>query len=465
MDGFKARLSRSLQFRLSLWLSLVILAMAVPAGVFSFFSAFHEANDLQDDQLRQVAALVLSRDLPTATPNRRATGEMKDEESKVIVQILTPEPAAPAMPAIAAAAAAAKDDDDSLRLPYDLPDGMQTVDADHVPWRLFVQSTASGQRLAVGQQTAVRDEIARDSGLRTVMPFMVLIPVLIALVSAMVRSMLWPIKRLSQEVDRRDDQDMRPLAEQQVPDEIRPLIGSINRLLLRVADNMDTQRRFLADAAHELRSPLTALSLQAENLAATDLSPTSKARLLPLRQGLNRSKALLEQLLTLARSQNTGASQLTQLTPVSLRAVLRRVVEDSLPLAQARQIEIGVEADTEITLVAQEVDIVALLRNLLDNAVRYTPPGGNVELRVRTLPGLVSIEVEDSGPGIEAAERERVFDPFYRVLGSDQDGSGLGLSIVKSIVARLHGKLELQHARSTAPYGLKVSISLPIPKT
>ncbi|HWW07344.1 ATP-binding protein [Collimonas sp.] len=464
MDGFKARLSRSLQFRLSLWLSLVILAMAVPAGVFSFFSAFHEANDLQDDQLRQVAALVLSRDLPPATPNRRATGEMKDEESKVIVQILTPEPAAPARAAMPATAAA-KDDDDALRLSYDLPDGMQTVEVDHVPWRLFVQSTASGQRLAVGQQTAVRDEIARDSGLRTVMPFMVLIPVLIALVSAMVRSMLWPIKRLSQEVDRRDDQDMRPLAEQQVPDEIRPLIGSINRLLRRVADNMDTQRRFLADAAHELRSPLTALSLQAENLAATDLSPASKARLLPLRQGLNRSKALLEQLLTLARSQNTGAAQLTQLTPVSLQAVLRRVVEDSLPLAQARQIDIGVEADTEITLVAQEVDIVALLRNLLDNAVRYTPPGGNVELRVRSQPGLVSIEVEDSGPGIEEAERERVFDPFYRVLGSDQDGSGLGLSIVKSIVARLHGKLELQHARNISPYGLKVSINLPTSKT
>ncbi|MDB5769209.1 MAG: Signal transduction histidine kinase [Collimonas fungivorans] len=446
MDGFQARLGRSLQFRLSLWLSLVILAMAVPAGVFSFYSAFHEANDLQDDQLRQVAALVLSRDLPPATPDRHAIGKMKDEESKVIVQVL-------------AAAAPAKGDDDALRLPADLPDGIQTFKASRVHWRLFVQTTPSGQRLAVGQQTAVRDEIARDSGLRTMMPFMVLIPVLIALVSFLVRRMLRPIARLSQEVDRRDDQDMRPLAEQQVADEIRPLIGSINRLLRRVADNMDTQRRFLADAAHELRSPLTALSLQAENLAATDLSPASKARLLPLRQGLNRSKALLEQLLTLARSQNTGAPQLTQ---VSLQAVLRRVMEDSLPLAQARQIDIGIEADTEITLAAQEVDIVALVRNLIDNAIRYTPQGGNVELRARLQPGLVSIEVEDSGPGIEPAERERVFDPFYRVLGSDQDGSGLGLSIVKSIVVRLHGKIELQHARSAAPHGLKVIVQIPV---
>lgn len=445
MDGFKARLSRSLQFRLSLYLSLVILAMAVPAGVYSFFSAFHEANDLQDDQLRQVAALVLSRDLPPVTPDRRATGEMKDGESKVIVQVLAP-------------AQEAKDDDESLHLPGDLPDGMQTVEVDHVPWRLFVQSTAPGQRLAVGQQTAVRDEIARDSGLRTVMPFMVLIPILIALVSVTVRGLLRPIAKLSQEVDRRNDQDMRPLAEQQVPDEIRPLIGSINRLLRRVADNMDTQRRFLADAAHELRSPLTALSLQAENLAATDLSPTSKARLLPLRQGLNRSKTLLEQLLTLARSQNIADSQITQ---VSLQAVLRRVVEDSLPLAHTNQIDIGVEADAEVTLAAQEVDIAALFRNLIDNAIRYTPPGGNVEVRVRTQPGLVAIEVEDSGPGIQEVERERVFDPFYRVLGSNQDGSGLGLSIVKSIVARLQGKIELLHARNNAPYGLKVVIHVP----
>jgi len=446
MDGFQARLSRSLQFRLSLWLSLVILAMAVPAGVFSFYSAYHEANDLQDDQLRQVAALVLSRDLPPATPDRHAIGKMKDKESKVIVQVLAP-------------GAPAKGDDEALRLPADLRDGIQTFKAGRVHWRLFVQTTPSGQRLAVGQQTAVRDEIARDSGLRTMMPFMVLIPVLIALVSFLVRRMLRPIALLSQEVDRRDDQDMRPLAEQQVADEIRPLIGSINRLLRRVADNMDAQRRFLADAAHELRSPLTALSLQAENLAATDLSPASTARLLPLRQGLNRSKALLEQLLTLARSQNTGAPQLAR---VSLQAVLRRVMEDSLPLAQARQIDIGIEADTEITLAAQEVDIVALVRNLIDNAIRYTPQGGSVELRAGMQPGLVSIEVEDSGPGIDEAERERVFDPFYRVLGSGQDGSGLGLSIVKSIVARLHGRIELQHARGTAPYGLKVVIHIPV---
>lgn len=447
MDGFKARLNRSLQFRLSLWLSLVILVMAVPAGVFSFISAFREANELQDDQLRQVAALVNGRDLPLVTPAPDSVGHISDDESQVIVQTLGD--------ASGQSSAAGR----QLALPGDLPDGIQTVTVHQVPWRLYIRSIRSGQRLVVGQQTAVRDEIARDSGLRTVMPLMVLIPLLIGLISIMVRSMLRPISRLSQEVDHRDDQDIRPLDDQHVPDEIRPLIASINRLLRRVAEAMDAQRRFLADAAHELRSPLTALSLQAENLAATELSPTSKARLIPMRQGLKRAKTLLEQLLTLARSQNTGVSQATTL---SLQAILRRVMEDTLPLAEAKKIDIGVDADTDVILLAPEVDVVALIRNLLDNAVRYTPNGGSVDLRVRALDGMVTIEIEDTGPGIPEAERERIFDPFYRILGNGDEGSGLGLSIVKSIVLRLHGTVELRNASTHAPFGLKAIVRLPV---
>ena len=451
MDGVKAKLNRSLQFRLSLWLSLTILVMAILAGVFSFISAFREANDLQDDQLRQVAALVDSRGLPLATPAPASIGQMKDDESQVIVQTL--DDASGHYPLASG----------HLALPDNLADGLQTVTVLHVPWRLFVRSISSGQRLVVGQQTAVRDEIARDGGLRTVMPLMVLIPLLIGLIGLMIRSMLRPITRLSQEVDQRDDQDIRPLDDQHVPDEIRPLIGSINRLLQRVAEAMDAQRRFIADAAHELRSPLTALSLQAENLAATDLSPKSQERLIPLRQGLQRAKNLLEQLLTLARSQNTRGAQATRL---SVAAVLRHVMEELLPMAEAKRIDIGVEADTDqtpdITLVGSEAEFVALLRNLLENAIRYTPNDGTVNVRVHAPDGAIWIEVEDSGPGIPESERERVFDPFYRILGNDSDGSGLGLSIVKSIVLRLHGTVELQNLRGIAPHGLKVTIRLPV---
>ncbi|QRX84403.1 ATP-binding protein [Glaciimonas sp. PAMC28666] len=453
MDGVKAKLNRSLQFRLSLWLSLTILVMAILAGVFSFISAFREANDLQDDQLRQVAALVDSRGLPLVTPTPASVGPIMDEESRVIIQTLSDIHTYSPIPA------------GQLALPYNLPDGMQTVKVHHVPWRLFVRSISSGQRLAVGQQTAVRDEIARDGGLRTVMPLMVLIPLLIGLVSLMVRRMLLPVARLSHEVDQRDEQDIRPLDDQHVPDEIRPLIASINRLLRRVAVAMDVQRRFIADAAHELRSPLTALSLQAENLAATGLSDKSQARLIPLRQGLKRAKTLLEQLLTMARSQNTGGAQATTL---SVPVVLRHVMEDMLPLAEEKRIDIGVAADTgsdadvNVVLFAPEVDIVALLRNLLENAIRYTPVGGTVDVRVRAQSGTLLIEVEDTGPGIPEAERERVFDPFYRILGNDSEGSGLGLSIVKSIVLRLHGTVTLQHARTVAPFGLKAVIRLPI---
>ncbi|PUA17781.1 ATP-binding protein [Glaciimonas sp. PCH181] len=453
MDGSKAKrqyvtekLNRSLQFRLSLWLSLIILVIAMVAGVISFISAFSEANDLQDDQLRQIAAMIDGSDLPLVTPDPRSVGPIKDSESQVIVQTLG-------------------NNTGPLALPANLPDGIQTVTVHEIPWRMFVRTVRSGQRLAVGQRTEVRDEVARDGGLRTVMPLVVLIPLLIGLVSLLVRRMLRPISRLSQEVDQRDDHDIRPLDDQHVPDEIRPLIASINRLLRRVADVMDAQRRFLADAAHELRSPLTALSLQAENLAATELSPLSKARLQPLREGLTRAKTLLEQLLTLARSQNTGYSHTTTL---SVQKVLRRIMEDTLPLAEAKKIDIGVDADTdakadsEAILVAPEVDVITLIRNLLDNAIRYTPIGGTINVRVRTGNSVVTIEVEDTGPGISVAERERVFDPFYRILGNDEDGSGLGLSIVKSIVMRLQGTVELRNASSHPPFGLKVIIRLPV---
>ncbi|MDY7545868.1 ATP-binding protein [Glaciimonas sp. CA11.2] len=451
MDGVKAKLNRSLQFRLSLWLSLTILVMAILAGVFSFISAFREANDLQDDQLRQVAALVDSRGLPLATPTPASVGQMKDDESQVIVQTLGD---ANSHYPLASG---------HLALPDNLADGLQTATVNRVPWRLFVRSINTGQRLVVGQQTAVRDEIARDGGLRTVMPLIVLIPLLIGLISLMIRGMLRPITRLSHEVDQRDDQDIRPLDDQHVPDEIRPLIGSINRLLRRVAEAMDAQRRFIADAAHELRSPLTALSLQAENLAATNLSPKSQERLIPLRQGLQRAKNLLEQLLTLARSQNTRGAQATQL---SVTAVLRHVMEELLPMAEAKRIDIGVathtDRDSDLTLVASEVEFVALLRNLLENAIRYTPIDGTIDVRVRTADGALWIEVEDTGPGIAELERERVFDPFYRILGNDSEGSGLGLSIVKSIVLRLQGTVTLQNAHLIAPFGLKVTIRLPV---
>lgn len=446
MDGLKRRVKDSLQIRLSLWLSLAILSVALIAGIFAFFSAFNEAHELQDDVLRQVASLFDRHHLTVPQAGGTDSGADSDPESRVFVQMLSaPLPSRVANPPLA--------------LPPSLRDGMQTVSAGNETYRVFVRTLGSGKRLAVAQETAVRDEIARDSALRTLMPFLILVPILLLVVANLVRKIFKPVADLSIEIDRRGEQELHPIAAEPLPAEIRPFVGAINRLLGRVEQSMDAQRRFVADAAHELRSPLTALSLQAERLADTEMSATAHERLNTLRQGIERGRTLLDQLLALARAQT---SAITPNTAVSVQQVFRRVLEDLMPLAEVKGIDIGVVSDSDAYILANEIDLITLVKNLVDNAIRYTPASGRVDLSVSTNSGVTTLVVEDSGPGISEAERERVFDPFYRVLGSNELGSGLGLSIVQAIATRVGAKVSMGSVSDHSRSGLGVTVTFPV---
>ena len=346
-----------------------------------------------------------------------------------------------------------------LALPQNLPDGMQTVRIGAEAYRVLIRTLGSGERLAVAQETAVRDEIARDSALRTLLPFLILIPVLMLVVAVLVRKIFKTVTDLSIEIDQRSEQGLHPIVPEPLPAEIRPFVAAINRLLGRVGQSMELQRRFVADAAHELRTPLTALSLQAEWLANTEMSANAHERLMTLRQGIERARALLDQLLTLARAQATTGMPGTT---VSLRHVYRRVLEDLMPLAEEKGIDIGVVGDLDAYLFANEVDVTTLVKNLVDNAIRYTPPGGRVDLSLLSSNSVITLVIEDSGPGIPEAERERVFDPFYRILGSDEIGSGLGLSIVQTISARMGAEVNLGFASEQSRSGLRVMVTFPV---
>ena len=460
MDGLKASLTQSLQFQLSAWLSGVVILLALSAGGYSFWSSFQEANELQDDQLRQVAALISRHDVRIDSFAEDAQDQTLEPDLHIVVQVLapTPTPAPVPAPTTGAAGHAA-----ALPLPNNLPDGLQTVRVAGESWRLLVRSLRGGQRVAVGQQTAARDEIARDSALRTVLPLLVLVPALAVLVSLVVRHRLKPVARLSFALDLRNEYDLAPLPQMQVPTEIRPFTTSISRLLLRLGQSMAAQRRFVADAAHELRSPLTALSLQAEALDGAGLPPQIQAQVTRLRQGMQRTRALIDQLLTLARSQ---AQPVMQTSPVSAQTILRLVIEDVIPLAERRQIDLGVTRQDDVHIRMPEVDLTAIMRNLMDNAIRYSPPGGRVDVSlVRDTDdsdGGATLEVTNGGAGIPQAERERVFDPFYRVLGTGTEGSGLGLAIVKTLVERAGGSVALHAAvqDATAP-GLRAQVRFP----
>jgi two-component system OmpR family sensor kinase len=311
----------------------------------------------------------------------------------------------------------------------------------------------------VAQETGFRNQIARASALRTVTPFLVLVPILLIIIPDLVRKMFRRVALLAREIDDRTEHGLHPLEENHIPAEVRPFVAAINRLLARVARSMDAQRRFVADAAHELRTPLTALSLQAELVSEAEMSDAARERLGVLRTGIERGRHLLNQLLTFARTQSVVE---TPKSPVSVQAVYRRVLEDLMPLAAAKRIDIGVEGQQDASVWVSEMDLTTVIRNLVDNAIRYTPDGGRVDLAVSTIGDTIVLTVKDTGPGIPEAEYDRVFDPFYRSLGGDRVGSGLGLSIVKAISDRIGAEVRLAPSIADAQSGLCVSVLIPM---
>lgn len=240
-----------------------------------------------------------------------------------------------------------------------------------------------------------------------------------------------------------------------MPSEIRPFVAAINQLLSKVERSVATQRRFVADAAHELRSPLTALSLQAERLAGAEMSAEARTRPATLRKGIDRNRVLLSQLSTLARVQEPGYHQTA---PVSIQQVFRQVLEDLMPLAEAKAIDLGVVNEQDYAVMATRAELHILVKNLVDNAIHHTPPGGRVDLSVQKVHNTTVLDVVDTGPGIPEPERERVLEPFYRILGQDEQGSGLGLPIVKTIAVRLNATAQLSFADDRAQTGLRVRV-------
>lgn len=420
-------MNTSLRRKLSCWIALVTILTGVAAGALSFFFSLREARGLQDDQLLQTALLI--DQFGNVVKQWGKTGGRSHHNARVVVTTLGGADRASQQGGVAPL----------LHVPPNLSEGFHTVDVDGTGWRLYVRTLSNGQRIAVGQRTDIRDEQAQDSGEYTLIPILLLVPTLLLLTTWVIGRTLAPVTTLAAQLDQRDDTNMAPLAVNEVPAEIVPFVTSLNGLMGRLATSMEQQRRFIADAAHELRSPLTALTLQAANLGQAVLTSSGEQRVAALQAGLARTKILLEQLLTLARSQACSGSA----TEVDVTRLVRQVIEEVMPLAAARGIDLGCGRLETVRLAAPEGELTILVRNALDNAIRHTPANGVVDVSVfRDGEGVV-FQVEDSGPGIPAGEEERVFEPFYRVMGSEGSGSGLGLAIVSGIAERLGGRATL----------------------
>jgi len=280
-----------------------------------------------------------------------------------------------------------------------------------------------------------------------------------AAIVGVVGSGIKPLQRVAIEVQRRDVHSLAPIAAANLPEEVAPLIQELNRLLVRLDAAFQTQHAFIADAAHELRSPLTAVRLDLQLLdRAPDEAARTEARA-DLGAAVERAIHLVEQLLTLAR--NEPRDERGALSAVPLDAVVADGIADTHALAAARGIDLGLDAEANTMVLGDRDALRMLVRNLVDNAVRYTPPGGRVQVRTAKSPqGGAVLEATDSGPGIPAADRARVFDRFYRRASAPQGGSGLGLAIVKAIADRHGARVALEDAPGG---GLRASVSFPTP--
>jgi two-component system, OmpR family, sensor kinase len=334
--------------------------------------------------------------------------------------------------------------------------GYETVETSEGDWRVF-SIQQRGLTLQVAQPMAIRKRLAAAAALRTLAPFLFLLPVLGVLVWVIVGRGLKPLVSVAGAVKARTPAALHPLPERGLPEEIQPLVTALNDLLARLERTLGAQRQFVADAAHELRTPLTALRLQVQ-LAERAREPDERAAAFAtLKQGLERATHLVEQLLTLARQEPEAARELPG--PIELGDLMREVVAGLEPLAVTKSIDLGVTRDEAGTIQGARDGLRTLLGNLVDNAVRYTPAGGRVDVAAYREGGSAVLEVIDTGPGIPPDERDRVLDRFYRRVGSEAGGSGLGLSIVRNVAERHGARLALD--AGPAGKGLAVRVVFP----
>ena len=303
----------------------------------------------------------------------------------------------------------------------------------------------------LGRRSLLATEIIKG----VLLPQFVILPLAVVLVWFALARGIRPLAELQQRIRRRQVTDLSPIDDSNVPDEVAPLVAAINDLLQRLDASIATQRHFLADAAHQLKTPLAGLRTQAE-LAAREIESghsdpaTLRHSLLQIALSSQRAAHMVNQLLAMARAEQGG--ELPRRVPLDLAVVTRAVVRDFVSRALERRIDLGYEGPegaAPLRLLGEPVLLSELIRNLVDNALHYTPPGGTVTARVLPDPfgQVVVLQVEDTGPGIALSEREAVFRPFYRSLDAQADGSGLGLAIVQEIAQRHGAEIELADAR------------------
>ena len=452
---------------------LAPLLLLWPMSIFlTYLVAQNIANRPYDRELGELARAV-ARQVPTVSaPDAAARRRLKSDLEHAATLLLRPDDNDSVFFQVLGTRGELVAGDPDLPVPADVPGGVEVRFRDDVireePVRVaYVWARPGGTEGEPASLVQLAETLDKRSRLATeiikgvILPQFVILPLAVLLVWMALARGIRPLAELQQRIRERESTDLSPIEERHVPEEVAPLVGAINDLLTRLDQSIATQRHFLADAAHQLKTPLAGLRTQAE-LAEREIdsghgNPQSlKHSLQQIALSSQRAAHMVNQLLAMARAEDKEQSLRHQ--PLDLAEITMETVRDFVPKAMDKRIDLGYEGPEggdAARLVGQPVLVREMVRNLVDNALQYTPAGGTVTARVTPDPfgQVVVLQVEDTGPGIAPAERELVFQPFYRALGTNVDGSGLGLAIVQEI-ATAHGaeiSVTDAHARTGSP--------------
>jgi len=447
------RLPRSLQGRLLVMVIGLVAGVWVVTALLTWIDVRHELDELLDSHLAQAASLLVARQ----------AGELEDDDHAINAPTLHRYAPKVAFQVFhegrLVLRSANAPSEPMLAFTGRVDDGFRTVTTGSATWRVFAtHGREHDVQVFVGEQVESRNSILWAVLRSALAPLLFALPLLALAAWWAVRRGVAPMKVLGRALAEREPQALQPIAVDGLPSEMAPMLDALNRLFQRITELMASERRFTADAAHELRTPLTALKLQLD-LARRAADPGARAAALDdLDAAMSRAAHLVDQLLTLARVEPESLAE--RASDVDLVELAKEAIVARAPVAADKGVDLGLARAAPAHVRGDPASLAILMANLIDNALRYTPPGGRVDVAVDAGPAPV-FSVADTGPGIAAEERERVFDRFYRGGATAEAGSGLGLSIVKRVADAHHATLRL--ATPPAGTGLLVEVRFPGP--
>jgi len=430
------RRPRSLRTQLLTWLAMLHVVAMIGTAWFSYGAYERLVRSFMDDQMRLVASSYAAGREATALPLVKNVDALR--QGAFVVQIWSSDGGS-----LLASSWA------PLALPLQRVPGFADVQAsqgDGELWRVYTAEADRHDdplRVQVLQSESFRHQRVVQRALFEGLPIALLLPVALVILWLIVSAASRSLRGVARDVAAQDEHRLTPLSLAHVPDEITPLVNAFNALLARLRIAFAGQRRFVQDAAHELRTPMTAISLQIENLRACIPPGDATQRFAQLEAGVTRAQRLIEQLLRLSRQDDLGATSTSG--PVNIALLLRESIGQLMVLADQRHIDVGFEGSITPVINGAAAELRSVFDNLIDNALRYTHEGGVVDVRLHEVDGRAVVDVSDNGPGIPAGLLPRVFDRFFRVPGSAAGGSGLGLAIAQSVAVRHGLRIELHN--------------------